>query len=125
MSLQEIISKVESMFGAIPIVIKLRAWHKAVGERNRMLGYLINWLAHYGVCVAATLVACVIGLVAGSWWWGAFAGATIALVFYTIREAPGFYRKVFLKQVDGAPWWDHVGDWVGPLICWIQVLLLS
>jgi hypothetical protein len=121
--------KIEAWFYTIPVVNALRRWHSSLPPRP--WGYLVNWLGHYGVCWVLVGVGALVGLLiwwvtpVGSVavWWGAFVGATIGLVFYTVREAPGFL-KILKGKPTTAPWWDHVGDWVGPLVCWIQVLLL-
>ncbi len=118
MTLRELIDKTKAWLYAIPFVVWVRTLHGQIHAWNRWVGFLLNWLGHYAVCVVAALAGAGIGALLGGTWAGAMAGATMAFAFYFASELDGVIRR------SSAPWWDHVGDLVGPLVCFFQVWAL-
>ena len=118
MSINKTIAKFKRWLYAIPAVHWLRLQHSYIHAWNRWVGYLVNWLGHYAVCWAVVAVFSIpplihSGLMAG--WIGAVIGASVALLFYSLSELHGVIRR------STAPWWDHVGDLIGPVVCFFQV----
>ena len=110
----EWLRSIERWFYRIPAMAYLRGLQARLHAWNRWAGFLLNWVGHYVACVLIAGVGALVGWYFGSAWTGAAAGASVALLFYSIREIGGAIKGK-------SHWWDHVGDIAGPIICYFQV----
>ncbi len=117
MILFTLFDRVKTWFYAIPAVDWLRRLHHRIHMWNRYVGFFVNWIvAHGGVTALVASLGALVGLVLGHVWPAAFIAAVGMWTVYLIGELAGAFGG------GKSPWWDHVGDMVGPslvvLIVW-------
>ena len=119
MILFDLFDKAKNWFYSIPVIDWLRRLHHRIHMWNRYVGFFVNWIvAHGGVTALVASAGALVGLAIGHVWLAAFVAAVGMWAVYLIGELAGVFRK------GTSPWWDHVGDMVGPSLVVLAVWLL-
>lgn len=90
-------------------------WWDRIQQWRRQLPspwpHVLTWIAHTLITLGAGLVGYVVHPVLGTLF------AVLAAVAYTIREI-----TELVQGGEHGPWWDHVGDLVGP---WLVAVTMA